>query len=189
MLLDRLKAETRDAHDRIEHDLGLTRADLSLETYGILLTRMHGFFTSWEPAVEAALDDAAFLGPRRKLPLLAGDLAALGLRPGPACALLPAMPGRDAALGSLYVLEGSTLGGQVIRRHVEALFAFSPGGPTAYFTGYGADTGRRWQEMRARLAALPQAAAPIVVEAALSTFDALHRWLCPDGTQIRGTHV
>jgi heme oxygenase len=189
MLLDRLKAETRDAHDRIERDLGLTRADLSLEAYGTLLTRMHGFFSTWEPAVAAALDEPAFFEPRRKLHLLARDLMTLGLRPGPACTGLPAMAGPDAALGSLYVLEGSTLGGQVIRRHVDALFGFPPGGPTAYFTGYGADTGRRWQEMRARLAALPQPAAPAVVEAALSTFGALHSWLSPCETRVRGSHV
>lgn len=189
MLLDRLKAETREAHDRIELDLGLTRADLSLDEYGTILMRMHGFFTTWEPAVEAALDEPDFLGPRRKLHLLARDLAALGLRPEPVCQDLPAMNSAAAALGSLYVLEGSTLGGQVIRRHVEALFAFPPGGPTAYFTGYGADTGRRWQEMRARLAALPHVAAPVVVETALSTFAALHRGLCPADEPFRGAHV
>jgi heme oxygenase len=184
MLLDRLKAETRDAHDGIERDLDLTRADLSLDEYGLLLTRMHGFVAAWEPAVEAALGEPEFFRPRRKLPLLSRDIAALGLAPGPACRDIPAVATAPAALGSLYVMEGSTLGGQVIRRHVETLFGFGPGGPTAYFGSYGAGVGRRWQEMRARLAALPPAAAPEVVTAALATFSCLHRWLCP-----RGAHV
>lgn len=188
MLLDRLKEETRHAHDRIGEDLALMRGDLSLAAYGTLLTRLHGFLAGWEPAVDAALGDPAFLAPRRKTGLLAADLHRLGLKHGPACRDLPALPSRAAALGSLYVMEGATLGGQVIRRHVEGLFGFGADGPTAYFGSYGTQVGRRWQEMRDRLAALPDQVAPEAVAAALATFGCLHRWTCP-GTAQETAHV
>lgn len=79
------------------------------------------------PAVEAALDRSAEMPPlRARTPLLASDLAALGhAMPRP----LPFfVDSQAAAFGAAYVIEGSRLGGGVLRARVpEAL-------PTAYLS-------------------------------------------------------
>jgi len=58
---------------------------------------------------------------RRKLPLLSQDLVALGasaeeLDRLPRCQGLPACDEPAAAMGYLYVMEGATLGGQMLLR-------------------------------------------------------------------------
>ena len=49
-------------------------------------------------------------------------------------------------MGCLYVLEGATLGGVVIRRHPEQKLRLGPDNGAAFFHAYGPDTGRRWRE-------------------------------------------
>ena len=68
-----------------------------------------------EPRVAALLDEDAFLAPRRRSPLARQDLAALGAEPDAALRFdLDVLDDAAAAWGSLYVVEGSTLGGLVI---------------------------------------------------------------------------
>ena len=59
------------------------------------------------------------------------------------------------AAGALYVLEGSTLGGQIIVKHLHkampSIFV-----NTAYFSGYQQKTGSMWKEFLHQLTALPQ---------------------------------
>ena len=69
------------------------------------------------PAAEDALAIHDLPGWRRRTPMLAADLTALGeIMPDPLHFVLPA--GRAAALGALYVVEGSRLGGVMLARRV-----------------------------------------------------------------------
>ena len=78
--------------------------------------------------------------------------------------------GGAGALGLLYVVEGATLGGQVISRRLEVKLAF--------FRGYGEATGRMWRETSARLRAVSNPAAQDeAVRSAVSCFTLLRRWL------------
>jgi heme oxygenase (biliverdin-IX-beta and delta-forming) len=179
MLLDRLKIETRESHDRIEAALDLMRPDLSRRDYGQLLARYQAFFRVWEPSVGRALADDAFFAPRRKLHLLTRDLDALGVEPLRDEPRLKPFATRHEAMGSLYVLEGSTMGGLVIAGHVRRTLGVS--GPGAlYFENYGRDAAERWRAFREVLGALssPQVN-DAVVATALDTFAALHAWLAP----------
>ena len=127
-MLRALRTSTADEHRRVATTLdlldpGLTRARLT----GVL-TRLHGFWA----AAEAGLDVWAAREPgaahtlgwhrRRRTALFAGDLAALGADPAasPTPPLQP-VASTDEALGRLYVLEGSTLGGTFIDRHLTTL--------------------------------------------------------------------
>ncbi|MGE0725198.1 MAG: biliverdin-producing heme oxygenase, partial [Alphaproteobacteria bacterium] len=81
---------------------------------------------------------------------LRADLADLGAVPGPAPArsVAPASDGR--AVGCLYVVEGSTLGGRLIHRRLAGLLPGEEG--RRYFAG-GADDVERWPVFCAALEA------------------------------------
>lgn len=184
MLRERLRRETAEAHRRLEDGLGLAAEDLTLGRYRGILEGFYTFLRPWEDRVEAAVGDPAFTAPRRRAHLLAEDLAHLGvdrqhLAALPDCPGLPRIEGPAQAMGSLYVLEGSTLGGQVVARHVEQRLGLSDGQGYAFFNGHGRATGALWRGFLERLAAF---SAPerddAVVAAARDTFGALERWLC-----------
>ena len=86
---------------------------------------------------------------------------------------------RDAfeALGSLYVMEGSTLGGQVIMRNVTLRLGFDDRFGCSYFAGHGANTGAMWRSFLARLDEAPTAEAERIANGASATFERLAWWL------------
>jgi heme oxygenase len=51
-------------------------------------------------------------------------------------------PGQAA----MYVMEGSTLGGQIIARHVQTSLFLTQDHGNAFFRGHGAQTGPLWKE-------------------------------------------
>lgn len=175
MLLSRLKSETRDAHERIEQDLDLLSDRLTIRRYGAVLAGFHAFLRAWEPRIAAALGDDAFFEPRRKLALVDADLRAVGVATLPDRAIpLSFIRDRASAMGSLYVLEGSTLGGQLIARHAERRLGLDHAG-TSFFRSYGRDVGRRWQAFRATLerCSTPEAD-DVIVASADATFRCLN---------------
>ncbi|MEH3144457.1 MAG: biliverdin-producing heme oxygenase [Methylobacterium frigidaeris] len=185
VILARLRAETRDAHEAIERDLAWESRVATRTGYRSLLERFFGFHAVFEPAVAAALADDALFEPRRKLERLSDDLRFHGLAPAAIAALprprrcwLPAT--RPEALGALYVTEGSTLGGQLIARHVERRLGLDGAG-SRYHRSYGKAVGAMWTEFRRHLdgavAADPDCAGAIVA-GANRTFSDLRAWLC-----------
>lgn len=178
----RLRAETREAHEAAEQSLDWEWRVADPERYRALLARMHGFHRGFEPHVGRALADEALLAPRRRLGHLARDLAALGMTPDavaglPACTDLPTLADRAEALGALYVVEGSTLGGQIIARRVARDLGYGPDTGCAYYAGHGALNGAMWRAFQAVLAAEPPTAADRMVASARATFEALRAWL------------
>lgn len=143
-----LRERTRAEHDRIEEALDWQSRAADRQSYADWLERLQGFYSGWEPALAEAVDDPLFFDERRKLPLLERDLAALGrpVGPGHEAPLYP-FTTQAEALGALYVLEGSTLGGLLIAAHVRGHLGFEP----AFHGGYGKQTAQRWQSFRARL--------------------------------------
>ncbi|HEX2726131.1 MAG TPA: biliverdin-producing heme oxygenase [Beijerinckiaceae bacterium] len=184
MLLERLRAETRLLHARIEDDLATMRAHESLDRHVVLLARFFGFYQVWEPRLRACLADEAFFEPRRKLHLLEQDLAALGLAPEqirvlPRCPRLPRLTSTAEAMGSFYVLEGATLGGQVISRRLERSLGLSAGLGYSFFRSYGREVGPMWRAFGERLLATSSTATEnACIRSAQSTFARLHLWLC-----------
>ena len=181
-LTSRLRAETQEAHQRLEDGLALLEPPLSQARFTHALGRFHGFHAVWEPAI-AGLDDVApvFAG-RSRLAHLRRDLAALGvdeeaLARAPVCAAAAGLAADAAtAFGSLYVLEGSTLGGQLIARALQGAAWLPPGG-LGYFSPYGAETGAMWRTLRDRLDAVAGPDQDRVLAGAEHTFSILHDWV------------
>lgn len=192
-MLAHLRDATKSAHASLEGALGLLDDHLDLDAYRLLLERFYGFWHGWQPQVAALLQDEAFLEPRRRLHLLAADLATLGVSPH-AVGMLPLRPMpplRDAAeaLGSLYVMEGSTLGGRTIERHVERCLGLSSRSGCTYFAGYGATTGVMWQSFLARLDEQPMRDAGRLAAGAGATFESVGWWLTRDERLATGTQL
>jgi heme oxygenase len=179
-----LRERTRTEHDAVERVLDLMSDALTLRTYVRTLERFHGF---WQPVErrlqrivglrEIGLD----LAERERAPLLVADLRALGIADPaalPLCEELPGIDGVPAALGCLYVLEGSSLGGQVIRRHAHERLGITEETGGRFFQGYGERTGEMWRAFSAAVNAFPAGPAgqESMVEAAISTFRSLRRW-------------
>jgi heme oxygenase len=190
--LSRLRAGTRDAHARIETVPMLARllsADLTEREYISILQHLHAFHTHLEPVVAAelaAMPAAAAMQDGSRPRALAADLAwfaAPAITPPP----LPPLEGAAAALGALYVIEGSGLGGRVIARHLVDSLHVSSGAGGSFFCRLDADAARaRWQRLSDVLdppdADQPNADQPrldkqAVVAGALGAFRCLDHWL------------
>lgn len=180
-MLARLRVVTRPAHDLLEGALGLLDEQLDRETYKLVLERFYGFWCGWEPQVATLLQDKPLFDPRRRMHLLRADLAVLGLSARAVDALpkcpLPLLHDAAEALGSLYVMEGSTLGGRIIQRNVERCLGFDSRSGCTYFAGYGASTGIMWRLLLARLDEASATDAERVATGATATFERLAYWL------------
>lgn len=187
-LLERLRRETRDLHDQLEHDLEWKRQVATLDSYRTLLTRWWGFYSAVEPGLEATFlqaGEASFFAPRRKLALLRQDLQHLGFCEWdvsglPICAWSGPDTGLSGTLGTLYVLEGSTLGGQVIVRHVRRLLSGSRESQgCSFYDAYGPGAvGAMWQATRERIAKAAETEdTDAIVDAAKATFEHVRDWM------------
>ena len=81
-------------------------------------------------------------------------------------------------MGCLYVMEGSTLGGKFIARQVQEKLGLSPEAGTAFFSGYGNETGARWKTFREALSrhSAETGDEALIIEAAEDTFLRLEEW-------------
>lgn len=92
---------------------------------------------------------------------------------------LPALPALPEALGCHYVLEGSTLGGQVISRHLQKTMGVVPGRGGSFFASEGRDMGVMWRAFcRALEAGCPGELEAIRAAGSdVRTFASFTRWL------------
>jgi heme oxygenase (biliverdin-IX-beta and delta-forming) len=187
-VLRRLRSETAGEHARVEQTLDLLSPELTRDRLVDVLSRMHGFWAAAESGLDAWADahpadaDRVDWASRRRTALFAADLAALGAPDAPDEPAdrpeLPEVPDTDAALGRLYVLEGSSLGGVFIDRHLARLPQLADAGRLSSFSPYGERTGAMWHAFRSvtRQRVAAGGDADRVVGAARETFGALARW-------------
>lgn len=193
-IFQRLRAETRELHERVERVVPAMTVR-TLDEYEDLLRRFHSLFSAIEPRIlglEGLHEVIPDLEDRQKLPLLRRDLRCLGSSPlagGALPATLPLLDGVPSALGCLYVVEGSTLGGRIIRTHLERHLGLTRHNGASFFSSYGDEVGPMWARFRSAaqkyLVGLPdEPGAPTrradaedsVVRAAIETFVAFERW-------------
>jgi heme oxygenase len=180
----RLRLETRAEHDAIESTLGLMDPALSQAAYQRCIEKFYGFYRPVERELATCLVGSPWggvLSGRCKAGLLRHDLLCLGLTDPdaiPVCAALPALTTPASAFGCLYVLEGATLGGQIISGHAASRFGHSAQHGAAFFHAYGSETGAMWRTFGHSLMAFSNDSTTDdeIVAAALSTFRALRLW-------------
>ena len=179
-LREALRAATRETHQRLHRHSGLSaaaRGAIGLDDYRQLLMRLYGFHRPFEDAHASAMQRLGFIANSRA-ELIALDLAALGIMRFdvcrlPRCAALREPSSEACALGALYVVEGSALGGALI---AEAL-APVVGEARRFFLG--GPSGREvWPSLLARVETLlPGVQHTSAIDAAVETFRIFEEWM------------
>jgi heme oxygenase len=178
-----LRTATRPAHQRLERGIDVKQRFSSLVGYREHLGRLWGFYSGLERQLAPGFFGAALpdYESRRKLPLLARDLIALGEDPHglPVCPGTPACTDRAIAFGCLYVLEGSTLGARVLLPIVATELELDAAHGAVYLESYGAGTTQRWADFGAALDAwcASPARRAAATQAAIESFGVLQDWL------------
>lgn len=186
MLSDDLKARTRTHHDAAEASPAMQAVmsdDLTRDAYRDHLTRLLAFYSPTEAALAevdglgAVLTDlGARLG---KADWLRQDLDVLGMGDSAPSAHVPDFSVAQA-LGTLYVIEGSTLGGRLIARHLEQTLGVTEDTGARFYLSYGGERGERWKAFKSALDQFgtdhPDQADD-VVSAAGDAFDVLTTWM------------
>ena len=146
-VLDRLRGATADVHRGLDGAVDPVRRLHALADRAHLLGGYYRMHAGAEAAMEPLLCAVAavdFSG-RRRAPVIAACLRELGCEPPDAIAAAPRAETPAAALGLLYVMEGSTLGGRIILRQLHANGADPTG--LGFLDPYGARTGSMWRAL------------------------------------------
>jgi len=182
----RLREATRPQHDAVEDYLAVLDRMLSTSEYRRLLERMWGFYTPLEKALLRLNwpESGIVIAERCKSGWLRSDLTDLGYETQqidrlPQCSAIPIVDSVPKGLGVLYVLEGATLGGQVILRQLAPDLGIGPSFAGRFYASYGADVGRKWRSYLTALDAVGRCrdTNAAIEDAAIETFGALHAWL------------
>jgi heme oxygenase len=156
-LRERLRRETRDLHDRLEAAVDAERQLGARADYARYLRRLWRLHRSAEDDL-CRRDFTAFgfsYATRRRSPLLEADLAALGCpltaRGQRDLVTLPRLANPAAALGSVYVIEGSALGARVLLGQITAALGLNGGHGAAFFAGRPSEDRQMWRSVVAAL--------------------------------------
>ncbi|AGW14327.1 putative heme oxygenase [Megalodesulfovibrio gigas DSM 1382 = ATCC 19364] len=179
----------------MEHASPLTRVargDASLMEYTAALRLLYGFIAPLESGIAtfaasgteatALLQALLQAGHWQRTHLLEQDLRVLGLpaeaiRQLPQCTAMPSMATPAQAVGALYLLEGSRLGGKVIATSLNHALGLDEHSGAAYFSSNGEELGAVWHRFRLVLEEVAAAGhGPAVIEAARQAFLALGVW-------------
>lgn len=193
-ILKRLKEETAPMHRNIENNeyaKSIMNNSLTMGKYELYLMKFYGFVKPVEERLRERLEAgegvlAESAGNKRFW--LERDLSALGLSEEriaglPLCTRLPDLSTHVKALGCLYVLEGSTLGGQMIIRMLSGYLPIDPAVNGNYFNSYGEQTRERWKAFCNELESAGDSAEAEaeMIEAAKDTFYYLDQWFAEPG--------
>lgn len=188
IFLQQLRSKTAYSHQLIEQNSvsqSLMSQNVTMIQYAQYLQSMYGFVYGFEKMVFPLLKHYQLLqiDDRRKSHLIQADLVLLNQT-----AAEPYLNDNlfsthyqtaTAALGGMYVLEGSTLGGQIISRHLSKVLGDSVTEKTTYLKAYAGQTGSMWKNF---LQLLCEAGATTdnkdeIIESAINTFSLLNNCL------------
>lgn len=195
----RLRDATAEAHRELEATMALAERCADRASYRMLLADMFGIYAPLEAQLAAVAWDGLGIdfARRAKTQWLRADLMALGLSSRDIAALprtqhLPAIQSAADGFGVLYILEGASLGGQLILRQIKPALGVTETAGARFFASYGADVGEYWRSFTAAMAVYGanEDLAQAMERAALATFACFQNWMneCARVTEI-AAHV
>lgn len=184
-LRKRLKEETKHLHDKIEQTFLLnqiTQNEITLSGYQLLIKKFYGFITPCEDLI-GSLICKSIIENRKKKPWLEQDLHALKIFniddiTFPRGIDLPVLSEHEHVIGYLYVMEGATLGGQIITKILKTHLQITQDKGGRFFYGYGAETKRMWNEFCSFLYSINEIEKQNkIIHSASNTFNQLYKWI------------
>lgn len=156
-----------------------------MEAYVALLHYFYSFFGGLEDEISVDivtcyLSDYA---DRKKTWLLEHDILSCGgsLPLKTPKSDLPEISNAIHAMGALYVIEGSSLGGQIISKIITKQLSFNDEHHLRYFIGYGSQTEEMWVRFKKSINNIPENRAPELIQAANDTFLKFKDWIEKNG--------
>jgi heme oxygenase len=154
-LSDQLKIRTAVTHQEVERTLiTRMRAMQTTDDYIALLQVFYSFFGALEDRINVYIGSAELPDhlQRRKSGSLATDIRALGgiLPEKEALSDIPGIDDPLQAFGALYVIEGSTLGGQIISGMIAKQLGIGEKG-LSFFLSYGQHLATMWATFKLTL--------------------------------------
>ncbi len=195
IFLQRLRSKTANSHQLIEQNRAsqlLISEEVNIVQYAHYLKSLYGFVHGFEKMVFPILKHNPLLqlNERSKSHFIQADLAMLNqtaAQPYVSDEIFSIhYPTAAAAFGGMYVLEGSTLGGQIISKHLSKVLGAAVAGKTTYLSAYASQTGTMWKSF---LQLLCDAAANNnnegeIIESAVNTFSLLNNCLSDYSYQL-----
>jgi heme oxygenase len=184
-IMAELKAATRAQHEATEDVVGFEAATRDLLSYRHLLEKFYGFYAPTEQKLQqvSGLANAVpDIPARMKTNLLRDDIKDLGGDASnlPLCQSLPDLSNTSQAIGCVYVLEGATLGGQILSRQAKNALAVTPEYAGRFFSSYGPKVGSMWKSFSQSADAYSEShpsERSAIVKSATDTFSALSSWM------------
>ncbi|HWO30495.1 MAG TPA: biliverdin-producing heme oxygenase [Candidatus Acidoferrum sp.] len=161
-ILAELKEKTAPLHRVLEENAEIWDCLSSRSLYGELLLRFWGVYSATEGRLAEVKELPRWLpdlSRRWKRSALQSDLNDLGIpaESWTVCAGITEIRTVAAGFGWLYVLEGSTLGGQLIKREVYERLGLDAENGCQFFSSYGAEVGQMWRSFGQSLESFCQA--------------------------------
>lgn len=179
--LVKLKTQTASSHKRLEQlpvSSYILSQNMKMDDYAHYLQLMYDVHYSVEvavfPLLSAIVDD---LKERKKKHLIEDDLLYLNYpKPVARSVFNTQNISIPFALGILYVVEGSSLGGRFILKNLETIDGLRDGKGVSYFAGYGNKTGSYWKTFLHLLTAYGEEynVENEIIEGAIYAFDCIH---------------
>ena len=183
----RLKEGTGQAHNRLEAQLSLLDHGLTLTQYRHLLHTFFGFYIPLESSLDAGRLPAPLrteLACRRKSGWLLDDLLALGessqaIDALPLCRAIPPITNEADLFGAWYVVEGATLGGQIVLKSLRRSLGAGADQYTRFFRSYGPEVPQMWATFLRMLeaAAYNEVQEQLIMASARRTFASFEQWI------------
>jgi len=184
--LQNLRSRTSDQHsllDQTTASKNLLCQQVTVADYAAYLSLLYGFLKGFENIVFPILQHSIIgIEERRKTHLIVADLNSLGIDEAgiasiPEVFFSEVYHSNATALGGMYVLEGSILGGVVILKHLQTTLGIGAlAGQASYFTAYGSEIGSRWKFFLETFCHSSSGMEEEVIESASQTFSILHQW-------------
>ena len=185
-----MRAATHSSHARLEEAVDWKAFLSDTRRYRALLTSFLSLARPADRAIGQALGSQTppDFASRRTADWITADLAALDPQEGRGQdSATAAVPEADfgfinsfaAAVGGLYVLEGSTLGAQLLSRMLHDSLGCTAESGGRWLAAYGDETGPRWKRFQAWLNAVLTTPAEVdeAARAAVGTFERFSEWL------------
>jgi heme oxygenase len=168
-----IKETTKDAHVALEKQVVQRLKSIrSNADYAALLKYFYAYFNHVEKAIAPYITESLLpdYKERRNSSYIKNDILALGIKIEDLPATtVPVIDNHVKALGALYVMEGSIMGGSIIVKMLEKSGIIDG---ISFFSGYGEATGPMWQKFVAVMnrEAISDAQQADMIQAANETF-------------------